>query len=165
MVQTRSQSDLSILSNNPAETSEHHSREEKHSTGSPAILDGKTGPTSQPPLPMSSGGLLCSSLLSAGATNQTPKPVSWVPGSPVTAVRHPPRARRSIGDSHVKPNAIGSATPRSAAIGKIIPAPSPSPSPSGSKHIPKVLSEDSRMTKDMDLDDDEDFLPEKLSHR
>ncbi|KAI9614647.1 hypothetical protein H4Q26_009030 [Puccinia striiformis f. sp. tritici PST-130] len=117
--------------------------------------DGKTGSTSQPPADVLK--TLCGSL-SAGAINPTPKPTSWVPGSPVTAARHPPRARQR----HRFHN--GSAPgekPHSHGDGKIIPSPSPSPSAVGSKEIPKVLSEDSDV-EDMDLDDDEE-APEQES--
>ncbi|KAI7946986.1 hypothetical protein MJO29_011513 [Puccinia striiformis f. sp. tritici] len=185
-----SQSDLSILSNNPAETSEHHSREEKHSTGSQPTVDGKTGPTSQPPADVLK--TLCGSFIGGGDKSNTKTNIvgPWIPRDGSAA---PSKSKTSIGDSHVKPNATGSASdkrsvaltwchhymtyspidtgshngsapgekPHSHGDGKIIPSPSPSPSAVGSKEIPKVLSEDSDV-EDMDLDDDEE-APEQES--
>ncbi|KNE87418.1 hypothetical protein PSTG_19197, partial [Puccinia striiformis f. sp. tritici PST-78] len=64
-----SPSDLSILSNNPAETSEHHSKEEKHSAGSQPTSDGKTGSTSQPPADVLK--TLCGSFIGGGDKSDT----------------------------------------------------------------------------------------------
>ncbi|KAI9617674.1 hypothetical protein H4Q26_012977 [Puccinia striiformis f. sp. tritici PST-130] len=185
-----SPSDLSILSNNPAETSEHHSKEEKHSAGSQPTSDGKTGSTSQPPADVLK--TLCGSFIGGGDKSDTKTNIvgPWIPRDGSAA---PPKSKTSIGDSHVKPNATGSASdkrsvaltwchhymtyspsdtgshngsapgekPHSHGDGKIIPSPSPSPSAVGSKEIPKVLSEDSDV-EDMDLDDDEE-APEQES--
>ncbi|KAH9448214.1 hypothetical protein Pst134EB_022203 [Puccinia striiformis f. sp. tritici] len=159
-----SPSDLSILSNNPAETSEHHSKEEKHSAGSQPTSDGKTGSTSQPPADVLK--TLCGSFIGGGDKSDTKTNIPNATGSAsdkrsvaLTWCHHYMTYSPSDTGSH-----NGSAPgekPHSHGDGKIIPSPSPSPSAVGSKEIPKVLSEDSDV-EDMDLDDDEE-APEQES--